>query len=134
MSMLPKSIYSSSPEHNDSRGGSSTDSYFHRMLYDFHHDLNLRRPSSCHATYILSGLRRTLDSSPRPPTSEGAKDTEGDEVMGSSPFELSQASSVGEGGSARDGGAEGKGNRFVRSIVLVGEERLEGRFFIRVED
>ena len=107
------------------------------MLYDFHHDLNLRKPSSCHATYILSGLRRTLDGSPRPPAGEGTKDAEGDEVMGSSPFELSQASSVGEGGGKDgDGSLGGRRRGFVRSIVLVGEERLEGRFSIggRIEE
>ncbi|KAF8421283.1 DNA polymerase subunit Cdc27 [Tirmania nivea] len=96
------------------------------MLYDFHHDLNLCKPSSCHATYILSGLRRTLDSSSQPPTSGGTKDAEGDEVMGSIPLELSQVSSVGEG-SGKDGGgrAGGRSKGSVRSIVLVGEERLE---------
>ncbi|RPB29414.1 hypothetical protein L211DRAFT_864068 [Terfezia boudieri ATCC MYA-4762] len=95
------------------------------MLHDFHHDLNLRKPSSCHATYILSGLRRTLDGSSWPATSEGAKDVEGDEVMVSSPFELSQASSVGNRNGGGGRGVGGKGKEFVRSIVLVGEERLE---------
>ncbi|KAF8459538.1 DNA polymerase subunit Cdc27-domain-containing protein, partial [Terfezia claveryi] len=95
------------------------------MLHDFHHDLNFRKPSSCHATYILSGIRRTLDSPSWPATNEGAKDVEGDEVMGSSPFELSQASSVGNRNGGGDRGVGGKGKEFVRSIVLVGEERLE---------
>jgi len=102
------------------------------MLYAFHHDLNLRKPSSCHATYILSGLRWTLDSSSLLPTSERTKDSEGDEIMDSSPPELSQASSVGEkGGKAGDESAGGRRKGFVRNIVLVGEERLEGRFSIR---
>lgn len=108
-----------------------------RMLYDFHRDLKLKKPNSCHATYILSGLRRTNDSS-TPGTAEGkdagVKDAEGDEVMASSPFELSQGSSV--GGAGKGGaqeGAGGKGSGVVRSIVLVPEEKLDGRLSFHLD-
>lgn len=92
------------------------------MLYDFHHDLNLRKPSSCHATYVLSGIQKTSGD----PGSK--KDAEGDEVMGSSPFDASQVSTSSFAGN-RDGKGKGTGKSVVKSIVLVGEEKLEGEFF-----
>lgn len=106
------------------------------MLYDFHRDLNLQKPSSCHANYILSGLRQPSTSIPAISGEVvGMKDAEGDEVMQSSPFGPSSQVSVpventGESGEREAGsGASGKGRarkELVRNIVLVPEERLEG--------
>ncbi|KAF8471987.1 DNA polymerase subunit Cdc27 [Kalaharituber pfeilii] len=107
------------------------------MLYEFHKDLNLRKPRSCHATYILSGLRNASAST----SSEGdtkagvataaGTGTEEDQYMQSSPFELSQGSSSMEVDS-RDGADSGNGKgkrqqvrKLVRTIVLVPEERVE---------
>lgn len=106
------------------------------MLYDFHRDLNLRKPSSCHATYTLSGLRRP--STFIPGVSDGVvgmKDAEGDEVMQSSPFgpssqisvPMESAGEAEEGGAGSDASGKGReGKELVKSIVLVPEERLGG--------
>lgn len=109
----------------------------HRMLYDFHRDLNLRKPNSCHATYILSGLRSISSSDAGGKGDDGNGSGNGgadtgvdkDVYMHSSPFELSSQPTPMEGVEAGFGDAR-KGAGMVRSIVLVPEERLDGRCFL----
>jgi DNA polymerase delta subunit 3 len=85
-----------------------------RMLYDFHQRQNAKKPGTIHATYLLSGTKRSED--PTPLNGEAKKDGE-DDYMQSSPF---MSSSMPQSG-------EGTGENSVLSITLVREEDLEGK-------
>jgi DNA polymerase delta subunit 3 len=84
-----------------------------RMLYDFHHKQNVRKPGTIHATYLLSGTKRPED--PIPLNGDAKKDGE-DDYMQSSPFMSSSMPQP----------EEGTGESSVLSITLVREEDLEG--------
>lgn len=53
----------------------------HRMLYEFHSKQNAKKPKSVHATYLLTGKKRSSEHS------NGIKGKDGeDTVMRSSPY------------------------------------------------
>lgn len=86
-----------------------------RMLYEFHHQQNSKKPGTVHATYLLSGTKRKEESVPAIP--EAKKDGE-DDHMQSSPFMTSSMPQF-----TQDGTVESS----VLSITLVTEEKLEGK-------
>ncbi|CAG8979001.1 hypothetical protein HYALB_00009903 [Hymenoscyphus albidus] len=84
------------------------------MLYDFHKSQNQKKPGSVHATYLVSGTKRTEDP---PATIGGVKDEDGDDYMHSSPF---MGSSM-----LQPEQEQGTGASSVLEITLVREEDLE---------
>lgn len=85
------------------------------MLYDFYDEQTRRKPGSIHATYLVGGVRRVTE----PPGTNGVQKVNDQDVhMPSSPY---MSSSMPH----QDGEEE---EQTVRSITLVKEEQLEGRF------
>lgn len=84
-----------------------------RMLYDFHHNQNAKKPGTVHATYLLGGTKRFE----APIASNGGPKKDGeDDYMQSSPFVSSSMPQP----------EDGTGESSVLSITLVREENLEG--------
>lgn len=85
------------------------------MLYQFHHEQTKKRPGSVHATYLVGGVQRVTDLV----STNGAQKVEDQDAhMPSSPY---MSSSMPH----QDGTEE---EPTVRSITLVTEEQLEGKF------
>lgn len=84
-----------------------------RMLYDFHRSQNAKKPGTIHATYLLSGTKRSEEPVA---TNGGARNDGEDDYMQSSPFMGSSMPQIDHGT-----GASG-----VLSITLVKEQDLEG--------
>jgi DNA polymerase delta subunit 3 len=81
------------------------------MLYEFHRQQNGKKPGTIHATYLISGIKRTEKSAD---TKVAKKDGE-DEYMQSSPFVNSSIPQADEGGGASS----------TLTITLTREEDLE---------
>lgn len=85
-----------------------------RMLYDFHHNENNKKPQSVNATYIITGVQKA----PAPATNGHTNGEDNrDDVFPSSPY---LSSSMPNQDSAPDTVA-------TASVLLVREEDLEGR-------
>jgi DNA polymerase delta subunit 3 len=87
-----------------------------RMLYEFHHAENTKKPRSVNATYILTGIQKAEDTANAAGTNGTSGD--GDEIMPSSPY---IPSSMPNQQAATD-------QIPISSVLLVREEDLEGRF------
>jgi len=83
----------------------------HRMLYEFHHLQNAKKPGTVHATYLVSGTKRAEEQE----ASSGVQKDGEDEYMQSSPFMSSSMPQP-------DQDTE---ETSVLSITLVREEDLE---------
>ncbi len=84
------------------------------MLYEFHRQQNGKKPGTIHATYLISGTKRSEESTP--PNGTPKKDGD-DEYMQSSPF-LGSSMPQFDGSTGESG---------VLSITLAKEEDLEGQ-------
>lgn len=83
------------------------------MLYDFHHNENSKKPNSVNATYVITGVQHP----PEPPATNGdAHESDGDDIMQSSPY---ISSSIPNQDASADAAT-------TSSIILVREEDLEG--------
>ncbi|ODM19489.1 hypothetical protein SI65_04473 [Aspergillus cristatus] len=83
-----------------------------RMLYDFHHNENSKKPNSVNATYVITGVQHP----PEPPATNGdAHESDGDDIMQSSPYISSSMPN-------QDASADAV---TTSSIILVREEDLE---------
>lgn len=87
-----------------------------RMLYDFHEKQNAKKTNSIHATYLISGTKRSAEDT------NGANGRSGEDVsMRSSPFMSSMPEPE----------AQEKDEPVKKSsILLVREEELASRFCI----
>lgn len=85
-----------------------------RYLFEFHQQQNAKKPSTIHATYLLSGTRKEEE----PATNRDIKKDGEDDYMQSSPFVSSSMPQP----------QESTGEVSVLSITLVKEEDLEGMF------
>ncbi|KAL4971473.1 DNA polymerase subunit Cdc27 [Aspergillus desertorum] len=56
-----------------------------QMLYDFHHNENSKKPSSVHATYVLTGVPKSAEPAPNGAAANGNSDND-DNIMPSSPY------------------------------------------------
>jgi DNA polymerase delta subunit 3 len=83
-----------------------------RMLYDFHHKQNAKRPGSVHATYLVSGVQAGKSES------KGVQKKDEDVHMQSSPFMSSSMPNQDE--------EEPQSQPEMRVITLTREEHLEG--------
>ena len=99
-----------------------------RMLYDFHAHENAKRPGSVHATYLLAGTKEVKEKAPLTEGPNGVQHD--DEPVPSSPpgFTSSMLQS-----SQRTGEDEDVQASSIRTITLVREESLEGKFNYRLE-
>lgn len=82
------------------------------MLYDFHRTQNARKPSSVHATYLLSGTRKPVNTSQ---TNGNHTPAAGDSFM-----------SDGIMSSSMPAQEEEIEHIPITTVTLVAEERLEG--------
>ena len=86
----------------------------HRMLFDFHQKQNAKKRNSIHATYLISGTKRSVDDT------NGTNRRSGEDVsMRSSPF----MSSMPE---PEDAGPEEETVKET-TLLLVREEELESK-------
>jgi DNA polymerase delta subunit 3 len=83
------------------------------MLFDFHHNQNARKPKSVHATYIVSGTKRTVKHD-----KAGAGQDGDDTVMQSSPFMSSMPEQIEEEEPIKK-----------TAITITREEELEGALY-----
>ncbi len=83
------------------------------MLYDFYRNQNAKKPGTIYATYLISGTKRTNETTPTP---SGTKKDGDDEYMQSSSFMSSSMPQP----------DEDNGQSSVFSLTLVKEENLEG--------
>jgi len=85
-----------------------------RMLYDFHHRQTAKKPESVHATYLITGTRKSGSAT----VANGTQGHDGDDSsMRSSPFMSTMPGQT-------DGEEE---NIPVTSVLLAKEEDLDGR-------
>ena len=95
-------------------GSQSTQLMWARMLFDFHQKQNAKKPNSVHATYLVTGKKRSVAHT------NGAHGKDGeDDAMRSSPF----MSSMPEPEEPADQPAK------ETTIVLVREEELQGALY-----
>ncbi|OJJ88456.1 uncharacterized protein ASPGLDRAFT_54511 [Aspergillus glaucus CBS 516.65] len=83
-----------------------------RMLYDFHHNENSKKPNSVNATYVITGVQHP--SEPHA-TNGDAHESDGDDIMQSSPYISSSMPNQDAAADTVTGS----------SIILVREEDLE---------
>ncbi|KAL4998603.1 DNA polymerase subunit Cdc27 [Aspergillus recurvatus] len=86
-----------------------------QMLYDFHHNENSKKPTSVHATYVLTGVPKPAE----PATNEAAANGNGDnddDIMPSSPYISSSMPNL----------EDGSDQTPVSAILLAREEDIEG--------
>lgn len=92
------------------------------MLYEFHRTQNARKPGSVHASYLICGARKTVETHSQ--TNGTQSQNEEDSFMQGSSF---ISSSMPEQETESDA-------IHVLSITLVKEEDLEGRFVLATSD
>lgn len=85
------------------------------MLYDFYQKQNSRKPGSVHATYLVTGARR----SPQPVQTNGLHSQDEDSLMQSDTF-MSSSAPEPDTDTAEE-------TIPVKTIVVAKEEDLEGR-------
>jgi DNA polymerase delta subunit 3 len=88
----------------------------HRMLYEFHHLQNAKKPGTVHATYLISGTKRAEEQE----ASSGVQKDGEDAYMQSSPFMSSSMPQP----------DQDTGETSVLSISLVREEDLESMTYL----
>ncbi len=85
------------------------------MLFEFHRQQNVKKPGSVHATYLVAGFKRKLESVVA--NDDEMKGIESEQFQ-SSPFQSSSMPPV----------QEVVDDNPVLSITLIGEEELDGMF------
>lgn len=88
-----------------------------RMLYDFHHSENKKKPQSVHATYVITGIQKPQEILNTNGAHTGNDREDVDDIMQSSPY---MPSSMPNQDSVADEVA-------TTSIILAREEDLEGK-------